>query len=164
MRSTTERQRPFVDLDSCWCVPVAAACITFLSCIASSSYGFLYVLFMQKHELSREQAAWPQTSLVISGGCMGLLVSVVQKKFSIYHITLAGGIVASAGLAGASFAPNIVWLSITFGVLQGTNADGKNSSVYCSVLAAQKQERLVRCTKRVHPKEEMSFLCEEIVS
>ncbi|XP_049267634.1 monocarboxylate transporter 3-like [Rhipicephalus sanguineus] len=44
---------------------------------------------------------------------------MVQKKFSIYHITLAGGIVASAGLAGASFAPNIVWLSVTFGVVQG---------------------------------------------
>lgn len=119
MRSTTDGQRPFVDLDRCWGVPVAAACITFLSCIASSSYGFLYVLFMQKHDLSREQAAWPQTALVISGGCMGLLVSVVQKKFSIYHITLAGGIMASAGLAGASFAPNIVWLSVTFGVVQG---------------------------------------------
>lgn len=74
---------------------------------------------MQKYELSREQAAWPQTSLVISGGCVGLLISVVQKKFSIYHITLAGGIVASAGLVAASFAPNIAWLSVTFGVLQG---------------------------------------------
>ncbi|KAL3184286.1 hypothetical protein MRX96_032090 [Rhipicephalus microplus] len=119
MRSTTDRQRPVVHLDRCWGVPVAAAGITFLSCIASSSYGFLYVLFMQKYELSREQAAWPQTSLVISGGCVGLLISVAQKKFSIYHITLAGGIVASAGLVAASFAPNIAWLSVTFGVLQG---------------------------------------------
>lgn len=112
-------RRPSVDSDTCWSVPVAAAFITFLSCIASSSYGFLYVLFMQKYQLSREQAAWPQTSLVISGSCVGLLVSMVQKKFSIYHITLAGGVIASVGLATASLAPNIAWLSVTFGVIQG---------------------------------------------
>ncbi|KAL1466125.1 hypothetical protein MTO96_026859 [Rhipicephalus appendiculatus] len=74
---------------------------------------------MQRHELSREQAAWPQTLLVISGGCVGLLVSVVQKKLSIYHITLAGGILTCAGLVGASFATSIVWFTVTYGVIQG---------------------------------------------
>ncbi|XP_037565949.1 monocarboxylate transporter 9-like isoform X2 [Dermacentor silvarum] len=115
---STERQR-YVDLDTCWGVPVATACITFLLCITSSSYGYLYVLFMEKHHVGREQAAWPQSALVISGGCVGLLVSAVQKKFSIYHITLVGGIMASAGVVASSFAPNIVWLSLTFGVIQG---------------------------------------------
>ncbi|XP_037268013.2 monocarboxylate transporter 12 isoform X1 [Rhipicephalus microplus] len=119
MRSSADIQQPIVDLDRCWGVPVAAACIVFLSCIASANYGFLYVLFMQRHGLSREQVAWPQTLLLISGGCVGLLVSVVQKKFSIYHITLAGGILTSAGLVGASFAPSIVWFSVAYGVVQG---------------------------------------------
>ncbi|XP_075746354.1 uncharacterized protein LOC119159376 isoform X2 [Rhipicephalus microplus] len=118
MRSSADIQQPIVDLDRCWGVPVAAACIVFLSCIASANYGFLYVLFMQRHGLSREQVAWPQTLLLISGGCVGLLVSVVQKKFSIYHITLAGGILTSAGLVGASFAPSIVWFSVAYGVVQ----------------------------------------------
>ncbi|KAL1443241.1 hypothetical protein MTO96_030359 [Rhipicephalus appendiculatus] len=112
-------RRHCVELDTCWAVPVAAACITFLSCIVSSSYGYLYVLFMEELHVDREEAAWPQTALVISGGCVGLLVSVVQKKFSIYHITLVGGFITSAGVLVSSFAPNIAWLSVTFGVIQG---------------------------------------------
>ncbi|XP_049519520.1 monocarboxylate transporter 9-like isoform X5 [Dermacentor silvarum] len=119
MQNGTSGRRRYVELDTCWGVPVATACITFLSCIASSSYGYLYVLFMEKHHVGREQAAWPQSALVISGGCAGLLVSVVQKKFSIYQITLLGGIMASAGVVASSFAPNIAWLSLTFGVIQG---------------------------------------------
>ncbi|XP_075542628.1 monocarboxylate transporter 9-like isoform X2 [Dermacentor variabilis] len=119
MQSGTTGRRRYVDLDTCWGVPIATACITFFSCIASSSYGYLYVLFMEKHHVGREKAAWPQTALAISGGCAGLLVSVVQKKFSIYHITLVGGLMASAGAVASSFAPNIAWLCLTFGVIQG---------------------------------------------
>ncbi|XP_049519519.1 monocarboxylate transporter 4-like isoform X1 [Dermacentor silvarum] len=119
MQSGSTGRRRYVDLDTCWGVPVATACITFLSCIALSSYGYLYVLLMEKHHVGREQAAWPQSALVASGGCAGLLVSVVQKKFAIYHITLLGGIMASAGVVASSFAPNIAWLSLTFGVIQG---------------------------------------------
>ncbi|XP_054923388.1 monocarboxylate transporter 7-like [Dermacentor andersoni] len=119
MGSARHGRRRCADLDTCWAVPVAAACIAFLSCIATSGYGYLYVLFMQKHQLLREEAAWPLSALVISGGCAGLLVSVLQKKFSLYHITLVGGLVASAGVLASSFAPNIVWLSVTFGVIQG---------------------------------------------
>ncbi|XP_065296096.1 monocarboxylate transporter 12-like isoform X2 [Dermacentor albipictus] len=119
MQSGSGGRRRYVDLDTCWGVPLATSCITFFSCIASSSYGYLYVLFMEKHHVGREKAAWPQTALAISGGCAGLLVSVVQKKFSIYHITLVGGLMASAGAMASSFAPNIAWLCLTFGVIQG---------------------------------------------
>lgn len=112
--------RHCAELDTCWVVPVAAACVTFLTCIASSSYGYLYVLFMEELHVDRENAAWPQTALTISGGCAGLLVSVVQKKFSIYHITLVGGFITSAGVLASSFAPDIAWLSVTYGVIQGT--------------------------------------------
>ncbi|KAL1443240.1 hypothetical protein MTO96_030358 [Rhipicephalus appendiculatus] len=120
-------RRHCVELDTCWAVPVAAACITFLSCILSSSYGYLYVLFMEELHVDREEAAWPQTALVISGGCVGLLVSIMQKKFSTCHITLVGGFITSAGVLASSFAPNIAWLSATFGVIQGFFRDSRGS-------------------------------------
>ncbi|KAL3184289.1 hypothetical protein MRX96_032093 [Rhipicephalus microplus] len=80
-----------VELDTCWAVPVAAACITFLSCIVSSSYGYLYVLLIKELHVKREESALPQTAFVISGGCVA---------------TLVDGFIASAGVLASSFAPN----------------------------------------------------------
>ncbi|KAK8759744.1 hypothetical protein V5799_002624 [Amblyomma americanum] len=48
-----------------------------------------------------------------------LVVSQIQYKVSLYHITLAGGILASIGITASAFAPNIIWMTVTFGVLYG---------------------------------------------
>ncbi|KAH6934424.1 hypothetical protein HPB50_024184 [Hyalomma asiaticum] len=49
----------------------------------------------------------------------GLLVSVVEEKVSVYHITLVGGVIADAGIMASSVAGNITWLSVTLGGLHG---------------------------------------------
>ncbi|XP_077508812.1 monocarboxylate transporter 12-like [Amblyomma americanum] len=108
-----------VEVDRCWGVPIAGAIVAFLSFVSTSSYGYLYVLFMDTYGVNRQQAAWPQSGAVIAGGSVGLLVSLAQQKLSVYKITLMGAVVASTGVIASSFSPNIAVLTITFGVLQG---------------------------------------------
>ncbi|KAH6934425.1 hypothetical protein HPB50_024185 [Hyalomma asiaticum] len=104
-------------MDRCWSVPLSAALSAFLLVMNSSCYGFLYVLFMKKYEVNHASAAWPSSALVIAGS--SLAVSVVQDRLSLYHITLLGGFLASLGLVASAFAPNIAWMTFTFGVLHG---------------------------------------------
>lgn len=111
-------RRP-LPMDRCWSVPLSAALSGFLLVMNSSCYGFLYVLFMKKYEVNHASAAWPSSALVIAGSCVCIAVSAVQDNLSLYHITLLGGLLASLGLVASSFAPNIAWMTFTFGVLHG---------------------------------------------
>ncbi|KAL1466124.1 hypothetical protein MTO96_026858 [Rhipicephalus appendiculatus] len=106
-------------MDRCWSVPFASALSAFLLVMNSSCYGFLYVLFMKKYGVSHAEAAWPSSALVIAGSSVCIVVSQLQDKMSVYHITLLGGLLASLGLVTSGFAPNIAWMTFTFGVLHG---------------------------------------------
>nr|XP_054923385.1 monocarboxylate transporter 6-like isoform X1 [Dermacentor andersoni] len=108
-----------VPMDRCWSVPLASALSAFLLVMNSSCYGFLYVLFMKKYGISHAEAAWPSSALVIAGSSVRIVVSQLQDKVSVYHITLVGGLLASLGLVASAFTPDIVWMSVTFGVLHG---------------------------------------------
>ncbi|XP_077532358.1 monocarboxylate transporter 13-like [Haemaphysalis longicornis] len=117
--SSPRPQRRPPPLDTCWGVPVAAAVSAFLFCFPSCSYGYLYVRFMEKFGLSREQAIWPQSALILTGGCAGLLVSQIERKFPLSQITMLGGFLVSTGLVASAFAPNNIWMTLTYGVIQG---------------------------------------------
>ncbi|KAH7958142.1 hypothetical protein HPB51_027874 [Rhipicephalus microplus] len=73
-----------VELGTCWAVPVAAACITFLSCIVSSSYGYLYVLLIKELHVKRKESALPETAFVISGGSVGAGVGTTLRGVTMY--------------------------------------------------------------------------------
>ncbi|KAK8759745.1 hypothetical protein V5799_002623 [Amblyomma americanum] len=77
-------KRRQVVVDSCWSVPIASACTAFLACLATSSYGYLYVLFIEEYGIKREQAAWPQSSLVIAAGCAGAGMGVALLGVAMY--------------------------------------------------------------------------------
>ncbi|XP_049519775.1 monocarboxylate transporter 3-like [Dermacentor silvarum] len=74
---------------------------------------------MNEFGVSHESASWPIAVCTVSVQFSGLLVSYLEKRLSIYHITIAGSLLNFVALIAASFAPNITWMSITFGVLSG---------------------------------------------
>nr|XP_054923387.1 monocarboxylate transporter 6-like isoform X3 [Dermacentor andersoni] len=125
-----------VPMDRCWSVPLASALSAFLLVMNSSCYGFLYVLFMKKYGISHAEAAWPSSALVIAGSSVRIVVSQLQDKVSVYHITLVGGLLASLGLVASAFTPDIVWMSVTFGVLHGFFRDKNGSYDFLYVMLA----------------------------
>uniref|UniRef100_A0A023GMX3 Putative monocarboxylate transporter ixodes scapularis monocarboxylate transporter n=1 Tax=Amblyomma triste TaxID=251400 RepID=A0A023GMX3_AMBTT len=106
--------------DRCWGVPFAVASSAFLLVMVSSCYGYLAVLFMEKYAINHEQVSRISSALVIAHSSSGLLVSQLQRKLSVYHISLLGGVLASSGLVSSAFAPSVGWMTFTFGVLYGT--------------------------------------------
>ncbi|KAK8757624.1 hypothetical protein V5799_004744 [Amblyomma americanum] len=44
----------------------------------------------------------------------------MQHKISVYHISLIGCLLACTGLVASAFAPSIVWMTFTLGVMYGT--------------------------------------------
>ncbi|XP_075744590.1 monocarboxylate transporter 12-like isoform X1 [Rhipicephalus microplus] len=117
--TATELTRRPVPMDRCWSVPFASALSAFLLVLNSSCYGFLYVLFMKKYGINHAEAAWPASALVIAGSSVCLVVSALQDRLSVFHITLVGGLLASLGLIASTFTPTIAWMTFTFGVLHG---------------------------------------------
>lgn len=114
----TERRRAL--MDRCWSVPFGVALSAFLLVMVSSCYGYVSVLFREKYGVNHEKASWLASTLVIAQSSSGLLVSQLQHRISVYHISLVGGCLASAGLVASAFAPNIGWMTFTFGIMYGT--------------------------------------------
>ncbi|XP_077535097.1 uncharacterized protein LOC144146982 [Haemaphysalis longicornis] len=106
--------------DCCWGVPVVSMCVCFLICMAQSSTGYLYVLFMEKYQINRGMASWPDSIILFCQNLGGFLVSLLLTKISIYYVALISTAVSCVGLACAAFAPNITWMSVTLGAVYGT--------------------------------------------
>ncbi|KAH9377791.1 hypothetical protein HPB48_018927 [Haemaphysalis longicornis] len=90
--------------DRCWGIPFVAMCACFLLCMPMSSTGYLYVLFMEKYEINRETASWPESIITFSQNfgamCLNqakppfhrqpkekLLLAAVNATFSWYSLT-----------------------------------------------------------------------------
>ncbi|KAH7959708.1 hypothetical protein HPB49_013133 [Dermacentor silvarum] len=108
--------------DRCWTIPIVAAGCAFVSLFTTSSYGLMFILFMEEFDISHEQAAWPQSTHAVVGNCAGLLLSVLQQKLTVYHITLISAILTSTGLIASSFAPDIIWRTVLLGGVYGTGS------------------------------------------
>ncbi|XP_077535094.1 monocarboxylate transporter 5-like isoform X2 [Haemaphysalis longicornis] len=118
--------------DRCWGIPFVAMCACFLLCMPMSSTGYLYVLFMQKYEINRETASWPESIITFSQNFGGFMVSLLMTRISICSVVVVSASVSCVGLVCAAFAPNIAWMSATLGAVYGMGTGG--SIVSFSVL------------------------------
>ncbi|XP_077557437.1 monocarboxylate transporter 13-like [Haemaphysalis longicornis] len=105
--------------DRCWKVPLVAMGASFLICMAQSSTGYLYVLFMDEYKINREMASWPESIIMFCQNLGGFLVSLLLTKISIYSVALIAASVACVGLVCAAFAPSITWMSVALGAVYG---------------------------------------------
>lgn len=119
--NTTQRPaRPPRDMDTRWSVAVAAGFIAFFGVASLSNLGFFFVYFLEEFHTTRENASWPGSVLQIMGHVSGIFVAILQPFISTFYIGLAGSVVLWVGLLSAVFAPDITWMTITFGFMQGT--------------------------------------------
>ncbi|XP_077511406.1 monocarboxylate transporter 14-like [Amblyomma americanum] len=121
MSSTSASMGPTVAqphlLDWLWSIPLLTAGAAFLSTVGVSNYGFFYVVYMEHYRISREEASWPASTHCIVSHVIGLILAVLQKRMSIYSITLIGGIFSWMGFVLSAFAPNIETMSVTMGAV-----------------------------------------------
>ncbi|XP_077534528.1 uncharacterized protein LOC144146447 [Haemaphysalis longicornis] len=120
-------QRRPVPPDSCWGVPIAAALSSLLACLSVSSYGYLYVRFMEVYAVNHQEAIWPQSVQIIVAGCSGVGLGMIMLGLSLYILLHFKEYIATAtaikyvGWAAAAFGgPQLTaFLDARYGV-QGT--------------------------------------------
>ncbi|KAK8777576.1 hypothetical protein V5799_029078 [Amblyomma americanum] len=93
---------------------------SFLFCMAQSSTGYLYVLFMDKFSVNREMASWPESIIMLTQNLGGFLVTALQTRIPVYYVAVLSASLCGIGLLGAAFSPNIQWVSGAFGGIYGT--------------------------------------------
>ncbi|XP_075539935.1 monocarboxylate transporter 12-like [Dermacentor variabilis] len=106
-------------MDRCWMVPVTLAAAAFLVCMPWSWSGLLLVFFMQKFDTTREMASWPKSIAAILSHLSGLVVYALQRRIKTYYLVLGSTILTSVAFISSAFAPNLFWMTITFGVIHG---------------------------------------------
>ncbi|XP_077532461.1 monocarboxylate transporter 12-like [Haemaphysalis longicornis] len=113
------RTLPFAKIDRCWGLLPLCLFSALVLCIFFKNGALFYVAFMEEFSISHQSASWPLNLSEIASHLSGLLVSLLQKKLSIYQIALLGCLLNSASLVASAFVPDIFWMSITLGVLNG---------------------------------------------
>uniref|UniRef100_A0A1S4LXL4 Uncharacterized protein n=2 Tax=Ixodes scapularis TaxID=6945 RepID=A0A1S4LXL4_IXOSC len=111
------RKLPVPAVDTCWSVAAICFLVVFISTALERSSGLLYIAFMKEFGEDRQTASWPQSVMICITGLSGLTVGLLNKKYSTRHIAILGSITGWIGIMAAGFAPNIIWMSITLGVV-----------------------------------------------
>ncbi|XP_077535299.1 uncharacterized protein LOC144147106 [Haemaphysalis longicornis] len=141
-----EKERPRhhpVIVDRCWSLLPLSLISALVVCIFFKSAALFYVAFMEEFGISHQSASWPLNLTGMMQHLAGLLVWFLQDKMSLYHITLLGCVLNSASLIASAVVPDIVWMSITAGILNGVFRDTMGSydnlyrllSAFCAILA-----------------------------
>ncbi|XP_037517613.1 uncharacterized protein LOC119394384 [Rhipicephalus sanguineus] len=108
-----------VVVDSCWTLLPLFTLSAMLAAMVNKNSALFYVAFMDEFGVSHQAASWPITMHGVVTHLTGLLVSLLQKKLSTYQITVSGCLLNFTALVASAFAPTIVWMTITLGVIAG---------------------------------------------
>ncbi|XP_049519235.1 uncharacterized protein LOC125943774 isoform X2 [Dermacentor silvarum] len=105
--------------DRCWSVPVAMAAAAFFLLLPQSCFGLIFVHFMAKFGVNRENASWPQNVASMVSHLAGIPGFFLEQFLSSYKIVLLSAVLSSLALIGSAFSPNMAWMTVTFGLVQG---------------------------------------------
>ncbi|XP_054923382.1 uncharacterized protein [Dermacentor andersoni] len=108
-------------IDSCWTVPFITAFMSLLVSIPQTNSGLLFVLFMDGYGVDRQTASWPRTMQTVTTSLMGFALGAIQHRVSIHSTILAGALLCPVAIIASAFVPNMVWMSVTLGVLYGAS-------------------------------------------
>ncbi|XP_075746928.1 uncharacterized protein LOC142804169 [Rhipicephalus microplus] len=107
-------------MDRCWSVAGTSCVAAFFTVVMMTNSGFMYLSFLEEFDVNRESASWPASVLSIVGHLAGILVSLGQGHVSVFQMGIVGSVFLWAGLLGATFAPNMTWMTLTVGLIHGT--------------------------------------------
>ncbi|XP_077534896.1 monocarboxylate transporter 1-like isoform X2 [Haemaphysalis longicornis] len=113
---------PRKGMDTNWGIAAAAAVASFFNLASQINSGFFFEAIMDTFGVQHEEADWPETVFTIMTYSGSFFVLLLEKFLSVSHITLLGSFLLWLPLIGSVFAPNVTWLTVTFGVFHGAGA------------------------------------------
>ncbi|CAN7986203.1 unnamed protein product, partial [Ixodes pacificus] len=107
-------------VDTSWHVAILTAFIAFMIMTTIKNSGIVYVGLVEEFNVNRQRAAWPTSIQVASVHISALIVGILQRRLSIIHIGYIGSVLVWSGLIASAFAPNLVVMSLTYGLMHGS--------------------------------------------
>ncbi|XP_077534779.1 uncharacterized protein LOC144146725 [Haemaphysalis longicornis] len=120
--SSAHRQEVQPMPDRCWSKAALACAATVLTAATHSNCGFFFVAFMRLFDANRETGAWPTSVFQAADECCGFIGLGLQKFFAVSTVGLIGSVLFWAGILLSAFAPNLTWMTVTFGAVQGAGS------------------------------------------
>ncbi|CAL1275601.1 unnamed protein product [Larinioides sclopetarius] len=107
------------DKGRAWVIAFSGCFINMILSGLSRMIGILYVAVIDTYSISRAEATLPFTIRNAVRCLSGPLVGIIGTRFGIRTVTFFGGLMAAAGAALCSVAPNISWLAVCWGGIHG---------------------------------------------
>ncbi|XP_077532959.1 monocarboxylate transporter 9-like [Haemaphysalis longicornis] len=108
-----------VIVDRCWSLLPLSLISAVIAAIFFKNAALFYVAFMEEFNISHQSAIWPSNLTSMTQHSAGLLINLLQRRLSLYHIMILGCLLNSASLVASAFVPNITWMTITAGIING---------------------------------------------
>ncbi|XP_049519532.1 monocarboxylate transporter 13-like [Dermacentor silvarum] len=118
-QTSPDKDKCSVPADKCWGVPMTMSAAVLFLCMPCSAIGVIFVLIIDRFGVTREVASWPESLFSVAGHSSGLVVCALQCCLKTYHIILLGTVLVCFAMVASAFAPNILWMTVTFGAIQG---------------------------------------------
>ncbi|GIX71373.1 hypothetical protein CEXT_352851 [Caerostris extrusa] len=117
-----------------WLVAFCVLVINLISAGMGRNFGILFVEIMEEFDVDRGQASLPFSLFLVVKNLIvtsilihmlifkDLLVGILGSKYGVRLITLVGGIICTASLISCYYVPNVAWLTLLYGGLNGLGA------------------------------------------
>ncbi|GBN55175.1 Monocarboxylate transporter 9 [Araneus ventricosus] len=102
-----------------WVVAFSACIISFIMAGLGRMSGILYVAFIETFEVDRKAASTPFSVRSSTRNLLGPIVGILGQKYGVRAVTITGGVLATVSGAVCFFAPDIIWITILWGGLNG---------------------------------------------
>ncbi|PRD24076.1 UNVERIFIED_CONTAM: slc16a12 [Trichonephila clavipes] len=102
-----------------WVVVFASFMIHVVADGVTYTFGIFYYEFLKYYGESKGTTAWVASIMVGTTYCIGPIASGLTKRYGCRAVTIAGSILAAAGLMLSTLAPNVLTLFFTIGILTG---------------------------------------------
>lgn len=113
------QDRRDIVVDRCWSLAPLSAMSALLAMLISKNSALFYVAFIDEFGVSHQSASWPLTLNVVMAHVAGLLVTLLQERFTIYQIAVAGSLMNFVALVASAFVPDMTWMCVTLGFMSG---------------------------------------------
>lgn len=102
-----------------WVIVFCCAYIHFALFGLFRSWGVIYVEVLKEYDVTREEASWPFSLCSAVFQLVGPVVSIITHYISKRLTCILGSTVATIGVVACYFAPNVMWITIFYGVVHG---------------------------------------------
>ncbi|XP_054706868.1 monocarboxylate transporter 13-like [Uloborus diversus] len=102
-----------------WFVALSACLINFIMAGLGRMAGIIYIAFMDRYRTDRQGAATPFAVRSSTRSLLGPAVGILGQKYGVRAVTVTGGVIGTLGAAACFFAPDMIWVSILWGGING---------------------------------------------